>query len=240
MPDFLQTVIDIIIQVVVYAGITILPLAVFLYVVIAHGGKLFSFTGRVNRLTYWEGLSTWIFLNAFTLMFLIMYMMYTATFLIKTLADKTVRDADYTIYNKLYLGLFFVQWVFTLCTLLPICIKRWRDLRLPPSLVALNAAPVALVGGALLVFFGNLGETLFQNFITNANALGAGNNAFTVLGQARDLYIKLYVQAHPVYYCFIVEIMVGAFLYLGLAPGVGGGAAARKKSSSASPRPSRV
>ncbi len=240
MLDFLQYIGEAFLRVAIFTGFVILPIALFLYLVIAHGGLFFSPKGRVNRLAYWEGLAAWLMFNIFTLTFVIMYMMYSANFLIHTLADKTMGDADYSLYTKLFLTLFFIQWVFALGTLIPVCAKRWHDLNLPGALAAINAAPVLLVGWVLLVFFNQLGQVMFQHFITDANALGPGMNAFTILNQAALAYSKNYIQVHPMYYCFVTMVMLGAFLYLGLSPNAIDAAGSRKKAANASPRPSRA
>lgn len=240
MSDIFQTLWDTSVRVFVVGGMVIGPIAVFLYLVIAHGALFFSPKGRLSRLSFWEGLSAWALFNAFGLIYTIMYMMYSANFLIRTLADKTQSDGDFTIYTNLFYAIFILLWIFSLATLVPICAKRWHDLNLPGALAAINAAPVLVVGLVILVFFGRIGQVLFQHLITDSSAFGPGVNVFNMLDQAKGLYFKEYINAHSAYYYFIAEITVGSFLYLGLAPSTDQGGGNRKKSVSASPRASRA
>lgn len=202
---------------VVLVGI-IAPAATLLYVLIAFGKRFFWPLGRFKRQTFIEGLLAWFLLNVFILMLIVGSMMYSANFFTKTLDSP-----NFNIFTQFYLGLFFLEWLFALATLMPICAKRWHDLGLSGWLSILNTAPVLIIGAAFLGFFANVGNVLFYHLFTDDKALGPGLNAFTVLGQAQDDYLRYYVNPSPLFTFLVLAGIAGVFLYLALAKGESGG-----------------
>ncbi|HVU38034.1 MAG TPA: DUF805 domain-containing protein [Opitutales bacterium] len=196
----------------------IIPAATFLYVLIAYGKRFLWPMGRFKRQTFIEGLVAWFLLNTFIVMIIIGSMMYSVTFFTKTL-----ESPGFNIFTQFYLGLFYLEWVFALATLLPVCAKRWHDLGLSGWLCLLNTAPVLVVGAGFIGFFNNVGNVLFYHLFTDDKALGPGINAFTVLAQAQGQYLKYFVNPSPLLTFLTLAVMLGAFLYPALAKGEPGG-----------------
>jgi len=195
-----------------------LPFVLCVYVVLAHSDLFFSPKGRIKRLTYWEGLVAWGFLNTLILMIIISGMMYSTNFLTKTLGD-----TDYSIYANLFFALFFFQWVFAMWTLVAICAKRWHDLNSPGWLSSLNVVPVVVIGWGLLEFLSGLARTLYYRLTADPNALGPGFDFFSLYSQAATNYYDTFIGPNLLYTCYAAAVVVGVFLYPGLFKGSNGG-----------------
>lgn len=172
---------------------------------------LFSVTGRIKRLTFWEGLATWVVINVFCL---VCFVSLSATPLNYYLMV-SFGDTENVFYHGLIWSVFFLYWIFSLWIFLALSIKRWHDLSFPGWLAVINALPVLITGAAFLVFLWSAERNTIRSVMVD------GKSSPFVLWAA---FVKMYSHAetdtwHFWHTILSLAIVVAVFLYAGLAKG---------------------
>ncbi len=125
---------------------------------------LFSFQGRIKRITFWEGLVAWFLLN---ILGFIMGIAHSAVGFDLHLATD-FGDVDHAWYHRFVMGYVLVYGLGSVWILTVLCAKRWHDLNFSGWFALTNAMPVLTFGYAWYLFLDSLSRTMNYHLAVDA------------------------------------------------------------------------
>ncbi len=194
------------------------PCILYIYLLVANARLFLWPSGRIKRLTFWEGLTAWFLINTFPLIVIIMSMMYSMSALTLYLGD-----TDFSIYPNVHLSLLFLEWLFAIWTLAAICAKRWHDLNFTGWMAAFNTIPVVVTGWVVFGFFNAIERQMVYRFTTDSNARGLWQNRGNLIAEGKASFDKNFIQNSPMLVTFTVLVVAGAFIFPCILKGTSGG-----------------
>jgi len=134
--------------------------AVALLLISIHGQYkvLFSPLGRINRLTFWEGLVAWALINVLILIGGVAHFSFPFE---EQLAQSG--DTDHAMYHGFVMTFTLVCSLTSLWILAALCAKRWHDLNFSGLLATLNILPILMISAVWWVFNSSISPTMIRH-----------------------------------------------------------------------------
>jgi len=173
---------------------------------------LFSVRGRINRLTFWEGLLAFFFLNLGAVM--IEVTLFAVDWLGNLLVS-VFNDTNHVLYQYFSLTVIFLHCLVASWILLAICAKRWHDLDRPGWTAVINILPILMLGYGCLSFVSSVDRIMIHRYVVDTRF-----NPVEVKTDAVATYLRL----DPGLWHFFLAaaVVVAAFVYLGFFEGAKG------------------